>query len=696
MSFCSIMPATLFHGRFATLALAGLLAASCVGGATAVLAQPAVSAISPGAVAPGRSVEILLRGSGLAEPLAVWGSFPGTLELLPAADPAAAATERRLRVTLPADAPPGIGGFIVATPAGFADPVLLPVDDLPSVADAGGNHSVAEPQAVAIPVAIDGIGDGSRSDHYAFAGKAGERVAIEVYAARLGQDFDPVVRLLDAAGREIAWADDDAALGADCRLAVTLPATGIYIVELHDNEFRPGGRYRLRIGDFPVAFTPFPLGVQAGTTGRVAAAGADAAGVAAREVTVAADRVGEPLTLGMRMTEGVATATATIIAGHGPEAVEAEPNDSPDEATSVSVPGGVNGRFGATKDRDCYRFTAQSGQRLACRASSRSLGSPALVKMAVRKPDGTLVAESTVTEADEETLVVAIPADGVYTLVASELLDRGGDDMTYRIAIDTAAPFSLSLKPDTKGFASLPVPMKPCRAVAANGALAVDVRLKRNGYDGPVTLSVEGPGGPFRLFHNVIGEKKTATRMILLPAAESTAGRILLMRLRGTATVDGQPLSAVAGTADLLRLNRPMLVHPPGWLDGLLPLTVVAPLPPLYAVALEARSVEIAPGASQGEFKVLLERMADDFDEPLEVTFPEPPSGFSFEVHREGDGPAVLGRRQTREAYRVVVKPPADAMAGPHRVTVLCYGEAGGRGFAAPLGDVIVRLGGGQ
>ena len=46
--------------------------------------------------------------------------------------------------------------------------------------------------------------------------------------------------------------------------------------------------------------------------------------------------------------------------------------------------------------------------------------------------------------ADEETLVVDIPADGVYTLVASELLDRGGDDMTYRIAIDTAAPFSLT------------------------------------------------------------------------------------------------------------------------------------------------------------------------------------------------------------------------------------------------------------
>lgn len=672
--------------------LAALVTASAWAWCVAAGAQPAVTAVSPGAIARGTTTELTLRGSGLDGQLSLWSSFPATLDLLPPDDPQSARTQRRLKVTPAADTALGVVGLVVASPAGIADPLLFLVDDLPSVAEQGGNHTPAQPQAVTPPVAVDGVGDGSSFDYYSFTGRAGQRIAIEVYAARLGQDFDPVVRLLDAAGQELAWADDDAAAGADCRLDCTLPAAGTYLIELRDNEFRAGGRYRLRIGDFPVAFTAYPLGVQAGTTGRIAAAGTRAADIPAQAVAVPADRPGEPLTLAMTYAGGSAPALATIVASRGPETVEAEPNDSPAKATSVSVPGGVSGRFDAPKDADWFQFTASAGRRLAFRAYSRSVGSPALVKMAVQKADGTALAESAVSDADEETLVVAIPADGSYRLVAHDLLKRGGDDMTYRIAIDTAAPFSLSLKPSTKGFASLPVPMKPCRAVAANGALAVDVQLKRSGYDGPVTLSVEGPGGPYRVFHNVVGEKKTATRMIVLPPEGATAGQIALARVRGAATVDGQPFTAVASSIDLLRYNRPMLVQPPAWLDGLVPITVVAPLPPLFAATLDTTSIDMPIGELQAEFKLLLERKTDAYDDPLEVTFPNPPPGFSFEVHREGDGPAVLGKRQTNESYRVVVKAAAGTPAGTHRVQVLGYGEVEGRGYAVRCGDVTVRV----
>lgn len=668
--------------------MSALVTASAWGWCAAGLGQPTLVAVSPGAIAPGTTAELVLEGRGLGEPLAIWSSLPGTLELLPpdGADPAS--SRRRVRVTLPADAAPGVVGLVVATPEGITDPLLFMVDSLPSVADDGENRTPARPQAVTPPVAVDGVGDGSSCDHYSFHGRAGERIAIEVYAARLGQAFDPVVRLLDAAGRELAWADDDAAAGADCRLSCTLPATGTYLVELRDNEFRAGGRYRLRIGDFPAAFTAYPLGVQAGTTGQVAAAGGDAAGIAPRSLVVHADRAGEPLNLAMTRAGGSAAAIATIVAGHGPETLEAEPNGSAGEATAVSVPGGVSGRFDAARERDFYGFTATAGQRLAFRPFTRSVGSPAVVRMKLLDADGKTVAETAVNEADEETLVAAIPADGSYRLVAEDLLGRGGEDMTYRIGIDAAAPFSLSLKPDRKGFASLPVPANPCRAVAGNGALAIDVRLKRSGYDGPVKLTVEGPDGPYRVFNDVIGEKKTAARMIVMPPEGSPAGRIALVRIRGTATVDGRPFTTVAGTADLLRNNRPMLVHPPAAIDGLLPITVVAPLPPLFAATLDKPAVELPAGGGEGEFTVLLERKSEAFDDVLEVTFPDPPTGFTFEVKREGDGPAVLGRRQTKEIYRVIVKAAADTPPGTHRVRVLAYGEVDGRGFAVPCGDV--------
>lgn len=654
-------------------------------------AQPVLSAVRPGALMPGTPVELVLEGDRLDDPLAVWTSFPALVTVLPPAGPGADRAERRIRITPAADAPLGVGGLVVATPEGITDPVLVLVDDLPTVAETGGNHSPLQPQAVTPPVAVEGVGDGSSVDVFSLSGRAGQRLAIELYAARLGQAFDPVVRVLDAAGRELAWADDDAAAGADCRLACTLPTTGTYLVELRDNEFRAGGRYRLRLGDFPVDCTAYPLGVQAGTTGLVGASGPGGADVVARPVTVPPDRVGEPLTLAMTRVGGVAPALVTIVAGRGPEAVESEPNDTPDRAVGVSVPGAVTGTFGTPRDRDCYEFTVPAGQRLAFRAYSRSLGSPALVRMEVRTADGAALAESAVTEADEETLVVALPAAGTYRLVAHELLGRGGAEMTYRIALDAAAPFSLALKPDTRGFAGMRVPARPCRAVAGNGALAVDVRARRSGYDGPITLSVEGPGGPYRVFHNVIDEKKSATRMIVLPPAGATPGQIMVARVRGAATVDGQPFSTTAGTLDLLRLNRPMLVQPPAALDGLLPITVVAPLPPFFSAALDTTTVDLPSGEPQAEFRVLLERQAAAFDEPLEVTFPNPPPGFTFEVHREGDGPAVLGKRQTSERYRVVVR-AAGAPSGTHRVSVLGYGELDGRGLAVPCGDVTVRV----
>jgi len=38
--------------------------------------------------------------------------------------------------------------------------------------------------------------------------------------------LDPVVRLLDAAGKELVYCDDDPATGSDARVCFTSPATG--------------------------------------------------------------------------------------------------------------------------------------------------------------------------------------------------------------------------------------------------------------------------------------------------------------------------------------------------------------------------------------------------------------------------------------------------------------------------------------
>src|SRR4030095_11373411 len=46
------------------------------------------------------------------------------------------------------------------------------------------------------------------------------------------------------------------------RFVFTAPRDGSYLLEVRDNRYKPGGRYRLRLGDFPLISTTPPLFAQ--------------------------------------------------------------------------------------------------------------------------------------------------------------------------------------------------------------------------------------------------------------------------------------------------------------------------------------------------------------------------------------------------------------------------------------------------
>jgi hypothetical protein len=102
---------------------------------------------------------------------------------------------------------------------------------------------------VSLPVAAEGACEATSSDYYRFTAKAGERVTVEVVARRLGSSLDPLVRLLDAKGRELVWCDDSLGAAPDCRFEHTLAADGEYFIEVRDTSYQGGAdfRYRLRL-----------------------------------------------------------------------------------------------------------------------------------------------------------------------------------------------------------------------------------------------------------------------------------------------------------------------------------------------------------------------------------------------------------------------------------------------------------------
>jgi len=179
------------------------------------------------------------------------------------------------RVTLPPTVPVGIYGLRLATGGGISNLRLVMVDDLPTGYDNGANKSLDAAQEISVPVAIDGACEAESYDYYKINGVAGQRITVEVVARRLGYPLDPVIRLLDATGRELAYSDDAPGIGSDCRFAYTLPTVGTYFLELRDIRYQGGGthRYRMRIGNFPLASTTYPLGGRRGASAKVEVAG---------------------------------------------------------------------------------------------------------------------------------------------------------------------------------------------------------------------------------------------------------------------------------------------------------------------------------------------------------------------------------------------------------------------------------------
>src|SRR4029077_20819424 len=97
-------------------------------------------------------------------------------------------------------------------------------------------------------------------------GKAGERRVFEVEARRCGSDIDPVLRILDGVGKQLARSDDSPGTCLDTRLDFTFPAEGAYYVEVTDARFSTQAQnfYRLKMGSYRYADRLFPLGGRRG------------------------------------------------------------------------------------------------------------------------------------------------------------------------------------------------------------------------------------------------------------------------------------------------------------------------------------------------------------------------------------------------------------------------------------------------
>ena len=644
------------HASIALLFLSGFLWTPFLPSA---LAQPTLTSLTPGAVQPGKTTEVLLRGTNLQGPLRVWTSFPAQVELAELPADAKDIKERGCKITLPAEASVGIGGMVIASAAGTSELLLVNVDDLPSVAEAGNNNVSAQAQVLAPPVAVDGSSSGKAFDYFRFPAKAGQRLSFEVVASRTGSAFDPVIRLLTADGKELRYLDDAVGMGADCRWEHRFAADGEYLIELHDNQYRGGLPYRLRVGDFPLVATAYPLGARLGSTAQLRFTGpADDTGL--ELLLRVPDQVPDGrFPVSVKYPNGQSSAAAVLATSSLPEAMETEPNNEAKTATEVTLPGALNGVIQEAGDRDCFRFPGVKGQVVYAQALTVSLGSPCLAMLSLLDAEGRKLAESNPSAGDELELTHTLPADGMYVLQVEELLRRAGKDFAYRVELRSNPGFSLSLKNDAK---------VPHRFVTptADGGFALDVQSPRRGYDGPIRLTLEGAGDRYRLITSEIAAKAASQRVVIAVTGAAQPGELHALRLVGHASEpDGQAAGLTTGA--LMRTKFPVLPQVPAWMDGTLFVAVGAAADPLYALTVPAELAVPAAGTTTATFSVALERKNKDFKGGLNIQVQGLPAGYSAAVKAEGD------------RYDVTLTGPAEAWAVGTTLTLVIEGELTGR-----------------
>jgi hypothetical protein len=157
-------------------------------------------------------------------------------------------SEVEIELDLPTDAKPG-GVKLTAVREGLESPAYtLPIrDDLPVVAEKEPNDGFDGAQPIHVPCAVEGTIKNERDpDVYRFEGKKGEKVRVEVQAARLGSPVDALVSVYDATRRLIDQADDTDG-SPDPVLVVTLPRDGTFFVTVIDAHDLGGPNFGYRL-----------------------------------------------------------------------------------------------------------------------------------------------------------------------------------------------------------------------------------------------------------------------------------------------------------------------------------------------------------------------------------------------------------------------------------------------------------------
>jgi hypothetical protein len=582
-------------------------------------------------------------------------------------------TSSKFRVSVAGNVPLGNHDVRVINSWGVSNARAFQVGELQEVTEIEPNNDIEgepnKPQRVELNSTVNAtFNQPNDVDYYVFKAAKGQRVVISALASSIDSRATPAIEVFDTRGRQLGenvyYKDDDALID------VTAPEEGDYFVRVYQftHVFRPGIQgvaipnnmdqfYRLSISTGPWIDAIVPNVIEPGKTVQATVWGRNLPGgkpdpnarldgvvleKATLNITAPADGPGKlryssrVLPSGglldgfeFRVKNGPLSSNPYLVGlARAPVVLDNGDNHTPEKAQGVSLPCEIAGVVEKRNDADWYKFTAKKGEVWIIDVTSNALGAPTFMTFTLRNPrsmGGPLYESPLDTNMqvysrtffqrseDPKPYRFVVPEDGDYQLM-----------LTSRAAGTMYGPrhtYSVRLIPETADFRLVALGEEEytpsVTTVPAGGNQAFNILVEREGsFGGDVELSIEGlPGGVTCAPQIVSGAVREAT--LVVSAAPGTADWQGIVRIKGTATINGNKVSREARSAGLVwpiqpNNNIPTITR----LDRETWLAVRGK--PVLALTPSIDKVELMPG-DKATCKIKVDRVMPEAKAPVQV-----------------------------------------------------------------------------
>jgi len=521
-------------------------------------------------------------------------------------------TALKVRFTVAAGTSPGVRDFRIATPRGVSTLGQLVIVNDPIAVETSDNNTPDKAQPVSFPATLCGVIEKAEDvDYFKFTAEADTVLNFHVRSMRLQNRIhdlqkhsDPIISVQSASGATLAQSDNSYA--GDPFLSHRFEQAGEHLLEIRDVRYQGNAHwtYSIEVTSEPFVTSVHPMGLAPGQETELAIVSAPALDSARSSVSLAADLPHGPKKIRLPMVDDKLSNPVGVVVSDLPAVVESDvDNNTPEQAQVISVPAGISGRIESEADIDCYTFEAKKGEKFSIEIVARRQQSALDSFVRILDSSGKSIKQQDdmslyrLNFADSWIENWSAPADGKFTIEVRDLHLRGGPDYVYFLKVTRSQPyFELYLDTD-----------KTLLTPGTSGVLFARV-VRKNGFQGKVTLNIEGLPEAVTAKCGVIPAGKPVDGCIILAAAPGTGMCAANVVVSGTAqhkTGDDEML-------DLSSVAVPMQeTYMPGggrnhWQVDMHTVSVGAP-GDIRAVKLDTNEISLKPGESK-KVGVVIER----------------------------------------------------------------------------------------